>query len=740
MLTFQEVLQKAVTTHPGLDRERLTRAFSYAEKIHENQYRISGDPYISHVLEVVNILIDLKPDEDTLIACLLHGVPGTKGYNRKELKELFGEKVFFLVNALESLQKVKSRDESSEAENIRKLFVTMAQDVRVILIKMADRLHNMETLSFRPVQKQKQIAKETLDVYVPISARMSIYRLKGELEDWSFKYLHPRTYEHLKAELDEYLAERERTIEDSIRELKQLVRDNGFEAMVDGRVKNLYSIYRKLKVKSGSTLRDLYDVYAIRIVVPDKLNERGQMVTDHLYSLLGLIHARWRPLGHRFKDYVAVPKPNGYQSLHTAVVGLSPNSSYPTEIQIRTKKMHEEAEFGHASHWVYDETKKFSKDQERQEKAFKTNVDWIDALSYLQNDDGEIDIVDRLRLDVFHDRIFVMTPTGEVKDLPKGSTPVDFAYAVHTDVGHRCKLAKVNDAVVPLDYQLKNGEVVEIVLGKKQDPKPLWLSFAKTSGAKTKIRSFFRSQDKESIFRKGKELLNEELAKLGKPLLDESLTLFREYNSRRLSLREREGLIEEVGNRSVDATSLLKKVFGPRLRAQRTQRPLDKKRKNSIPTARSNAQIEGQISIAGETGLPYRLGNCCKPRKGLPIVAYVTRGHSMTIHLQRCKLLRDAREERILEATWGKPKIDQSYSVKIRLRAKDRVGLIRDIADVITSMNVNIRRFSETQREDDEIIFREVVVDVAGDSQLDQMMDRLERIRNVLEVKREEAR
>lgn len=739
MLTFQEVLKKAEENDPGLDRERFTRAFSYAEKVHENQYRISGDPYISHILAVANILIDLKPDEDTLVACLLHGVPATKGYDKKELKDLFGEKVFFLVNALESLQKVRSRDEGSEAENIRKLFVTMAQDVRVILIKMADRLHNMETLSFRPAFKQKQVAKETLDVYVPISARLSIYHLKGELEDWAFRYLHPRTYEHLKSELDEYLAEREQTVEDSMKELKQLLTENGIEATVEGRVKNLYSIYRKLKAKSRSTLRDIYDVYAIRIVVPDKFNARHQPVTDHLYSLLGLIHARWKPLGHRFKDYVAVPKPNGYQSLHTAVVGLSAKASYPTEIQLRTRQMHQQAEYGNASHWVYDESKKLSPRKEQQKKAFETNVDWIAALSQLQSDDGDADMIDRLRLDVFSDRIFVMTPTGEVKDLPKGSTPVDFAYSVHTDIGHRCKLAKVNDSVVPLDYKLKNGEVVEIVLGNKADPKPVWLSFAKTSGAKTKIRSYFRSQDKESIFRKGKETINEELAKLGKPMLDENLTLFREYNGRRLTLREREGLVEEVGNRSVDATTLLKKVFGPRLRSRRNPRPLGT-RSRSIPRSKNATSADGQISIAGEMGLPYRLGNCCKPRKGLPIVAYVTRGHTMTVHLQRCKLLRDAREERILEATWGKPKTDQIYSVKIRLRAKDRVGLIRDIADVITSMNVNIRRFSDLQKEDENVVFREVVVDVAGDTQLERMMDRLERIRNVLEVKRAEER
>lgn len=735
MLTFQEVLQKAVNNDPGLNRERVTRAFEYAEKVHENQYRISGDPYVSHLLAVTNILIDFKPDEDTIIAGLLHGIPSVEPYNRKQLKDTFGEKVHFLVNALENLQKVRSRDENTETENIRKLFVTMARDVRVILIKMADRLHNMETLSFRPVQKQKLIAKETLDVYVPISARLSIYCLKGELEDWAFRYLYPRQYEYLKVELDEYLAERERTIEDSIKELKQFLADHDIQATVDGRVKNLYSIYRKLKVKSRSTIRDLYDVYAIRVIVPDRFNDRQKIVTDHLYSLLGLIHARWKPLGHRFKDYVAVPKQNGYQSLHTAVVGLSVKSTHPTEIQIRTQKMHEESEYGIASHWIYDESKRSEKSVKAQgTNSFGTHANWLEALSDVSYGRETGDVIDRRQLDLFSDRIFVMTPTGEVKDLPKGSTPIDFAYAVHSDVGHRCRLAKVNDAVVSLDYQLKNGEVVEIVLGKKLDPKPLWLSYAKTTSAKSKIRTYFRSLDKDSIFRKGKEILNEELSKIGKPLLDENITIFRDYNNRRLTLREREGLVEEVGNRSVDAITLLKKVF--QMRSNRRQRPIGRSRTSSLPSGKNVKGEEGQICIAGEFGLPYRLGNCCKPRKGLPIFAYVTRSHTVTIHLQHCKLLRDVSGARILEANWGKLKAGQIYSVKIRLRAKDRVGLIRDIADVITSMNVNIQGFSDLQKEDEDIVFREIVVDVAGDDQLERMMDRLERIRNVLEVKR----
>jgi GTP diphosphokinase / guanosine-3',5'-bis(diphosphate) 3'-diphosphatase len=739
MLSFQALLKKAVKYNPELNRKRVSQAFEYASKLHENQYRVSGDSYVLHILSVTNILLDLRPDEDTIVASLLHGAPGVSSWNKKEMKELFGARVYFLVNAVESLRRVKSRDENTEAENIRKLFVTMAQDIRVILIKMAHRLDSMETLTFRSGTEQKQIARETLDVYVPISARLSIYSLKGKLEDLSFRFLYPRQYEHLKADLDDYLSQRKTTMEDSVNELRQFLKSHDIEAEVEGRVKNLYSIYRKLKIKSRSTLESIYDIYAVRVILPTKLNGRKEPMNDHLYTVLGLIHNRWKPLAHRFKDYVAVPKPNGYQSLHTAVVGLSSGSSQPTEIQIRTQQMHEEAEYGIASHWLYDAVKKESR-YAWERKALADNAEWFEALSVLQKSDGEDgDFIDKLKQDVFSDRIFVMTPTGEVKELPKGSTPVDFAYSVHTDLGHRCRLVKVNDMVVPLDYELKNGEVVEIVPGKKSEPKPLWLSFVKTSGAKTKIRAYFRSLDKESILRKGKDLLNEELSRMGKPHLDENLSIFREYNGRRLSLRDRVGLVEEVGNRSVEAVTLLKNVFGDRVGRARPHKPLVKTRANvSLPKGKRIGESDDQICIAGECDLPYRLAHCCNPRKGLPIVAYVTRGHSVTIHLQRCKLLRDACEDRILEATWGKDGSQQNYSVKLRLRAKDRTGLIRDIAEVITNMNINIRIFSDLEGEEDSegVVRREVIVDVAGDDQLDEMMDRLERVRNVLEVKR----
>ncbi|MBU0667690.1 RelA/SpoT family protein [Patescibacteria group bacterium] len=738
MITLEDILSKATDYNPGLNRERVVRAFKYVEKLHENQYRMSGDRHITHVLAVSDILLSLKPDEDTLIASFLHSAPNVAGYNPKEIKELFGDNVSFLVKSLEGLYKVKSHNHSTETESIRKLFVTLARDVRVVLIKMADRLQSMETLSFRSSVKQKQIARETMDVYVPIAARLSIYSLKGQLEDKSFKYLYPVQYEQLNTELDDYLSERESTIEDSIKELKQFLADQGITATVEGRVKNLYSIYRKLKIKSCSMLKDLFDVYAIRIIVPNKFNQRNEIVNDHLYGILGLIHSRWRPLGHRFRDYIAVPKPNGYRSLHTAVIGLSPRSSQPTEIQIRSRQMHEEAEYGIASHWLYDDSKKGGA-KGWNDKILDTRADWIKALSSNKTErEGGDDFIDALKLDVFNDRIFVMTPNGEVKDLPKGSTPIDFAYAIHSDLGHRCQLAKVNDTVVPLDYKLKNGEVVEIVFGNEHDPKPSWLSFVKSAEAKAKIRSFLRSSDKESSLNYGKERVNKELSRLGKPLLDDTLSILKVYNGRRLSLRDREGLVEEIGKGSVLVKSIIKKIFGERgiFRSRQSRAIKSPEVVFSLPDGKKNISAE-KVCVSGECDLPYRLANCCNPRAGLPIVAYVTRGRSVTIHLQSCKVLRDVDGDRILEASWGHRQSLRKYSVKIQLCAKDRVGLIRDIADVITSMNVNIGFFSDLRRVDD-VVEKEVFVDVAGEQQLVEIISRLERIRNVLEVKRAE--
>jgi len=748
MQTFEDFINKAVGVKPDLDSDRLRTAYDYADKINRERYRLSGDPYMSHVLSVLDILLSLNPDEDTLIAAMLHGYAKSGNSSADEIRELFGESVLFLVEAVESLKAIKSRDENTEAESLRGMFVTMAKDLRVLMIKLADRLHNMQTIEFQSAVKQKQVARETMDIYVPISARLGIYSIKSRLEDLSFKTLYPKQYNHVRDDLDEYVQEKEKVMDYMKNELELYLKSHKIDAKIEGRIKNLYSIYRKLKIKSQITLNDLHDVLAMRVILPNRKDAEGVEVSEHLYSVLGLIHRKWTPITHRFKDYVAVPKPNGYQSLHTAVFGLSSKASHATEIQLRTEKMHAEAEFGVASHWVYDDTKKIAArdkrniysvaELSRSAAPAKKYVEWINTVSRIQEDmKGGKDLIEALKIDVFSDRIFVMTPSGDVKDLPKGATPVDFAFAVHSDVGSRCQLAKVNGAVVPLSYSLKNGEVVEIITSNKIEPKSAWLAFVKTSHAKTKIRSYLRSLDKDKSFKDGKDILNKFLAKIGKSFLDDELSILRAYGGQKLSMKERVGLVEEVGIGAKLPAAVLRSVFGAEfsMRDRRARAVVKPAVKFSIPDRKNGNCRDDEIFIAGERGLPHRFANCCKPRVGTPIVGYITRDHSVTIHLQKCKHLKNSRENRIMEAKWGMECEKFRFPIKLNLVSRHRLGLIRDIAEVITKMDVNILSFSDAE-EKGEVFERKMVVEISDNSQLQEIMEKLNRIRNVIDVKR----
>ncbi len=748
MSQFEKILKKALILKPDLNKERLKEAYEYVSEVNKGRYRLSGDPYVTHVLSIIEILLTLNPDEDTLIAAMLHGISGADGVDMDDVRNRFGETVFYLISAMDSLKALKSGDENSQAESLRGMFVSMAKDLRVIMIKLADVLDNMQTVGYMSAEKQKQYARQTMEIYVPIAARLGIYSLKTKLEDLAFKTLYPKHYENVKADLDEFILERENAIDYMKKELGDFLAEHNIEAKIEGRVKNLYSIYRKLKIKSQTTLNDLHDVLAMRIILLTRYNESNKETYEHLYSVLGLIHSRWTPIAHRFKDYVAVSKPNGYQSLHTAVLGLSPNSSHTTEIQLRTDKMHMEAEYGVASHWIYDGFKKISGKNKKnmysvkalssENESSKKYVEWINVASKIQrNIKGGKDAVEALKIDVFTDRIFVMTPEGDVKDLPKGSTPIDFAYSVHTDIGHRCQLAKVNGSVVSLDYELQNGEVVEIVPGNQIAPKSAWLAFVKSAHAKSKIRSYLRSLDKEKSFKDGKDILNKYLAKIDKPYLDDDLSIFRVVGGQRLSMRERVSLVEEVGNGAKLSANVLRDVFGAEF-SMRERRARAIKKKNlrfALPKSKNLKASDDEVVIAGERGLPYRLANCCKPKVGQSITGYITRGHSITIHQRKCKHLRNASEDRIIEARWGSDKKKVKFSIKINLLSRGRVNLIRDIAEVITNMGVDILFFSDTKKVGD-VVSRDVILEVSDDLQLQTIMEKLNRVRNVIDVKR----
>lgn len=749
MLTIEKILDKSLKIDSSLNAERIRQAYDYAEKFHSGLQHATGNPLINHVLDVVDVLLTFHPRENSILAALLHSLPESPGYDPAEIKKLFGDDVAMLVSSLALLNRMKTVDQKSDVDSLRKMFLAMARDVRVVMVKLADRLNNMKMLESYPVGKRKAIARETLDIYVPIASRMGIYTVKTQLEDLCFRYLYPRQYEVIKGQMFEYKIRRGKNIDEIKNELKRFLDKHGIHAVVDGRIKNLYSIYKKLKLKSHSTLDEVFDIFAMRVIVPTRLDKDGVEQTDHLYAVLGLLHSKWKPVANRFKDYVAVPKSNGYQSLHTAVVGLSPLSSQATEIQIRSQRMHDEAEFGIASHWVYEDIKKSLKTTDKAvlgsalknpgDKVFGKYVSWLEALSTLQKDLGSgSEFMEALKLDVFNDRIFILTPNGEVKDLPLGATPVDFAYAIHTDVGHRCLLAKVNGAVVPLDYKLVSGQVVEIISGNKPNPKLHWLSFVKTTGARTKIKSYFRGLDKERSYREGKEIINKLLLRVRKPLLDDELTLFKEYGGKKIPLKDRITMVEEVGNGSVLATAVLKKALGGGV----SLRGIRKKNKSEdltdmiLPRTLKSAGGDGDgLHIAGQTGLPHKFAQCCKPVQGYPIVAYVTRGYAVSIHSANCKVLSDADQRRIVDASWSRENDLRRYPVKLQLKMNDRIGLIRDIAEAVSSFDVNIVDFG-SERVKGKDIYRDMVIEVTDNGQFIGVIEKLRRIRNVLAVEK----
>ncbi|MFA5352364.1 MAG: RelA/SpoT family protein, partial [Candidatus Gracilibacteria bacterium] len=491
---LKKILSVVGSYLPDANLERISEAYKFAEEKHAGQMRFSGEPYFIHPVAATMHLLSLKPDEDTIIACLLHDVIEDTDTDVEAIQKKFGKTVAQLCMDMEKLGTVRYQGQERQIENLRKMFVAMARDLRVIFIKLADRLHNMETLEFVRPDKQQRIAQETLQVYAPIAARLGIFEFKAKLEDLAFKVLHPEDYAKLKKELAGSIENQEAFVSKAKKELKNILQKEGIKVEVFGRVKHLYSIWRKMKLKNYPSLDELYDLFALRVITK---------TTAECYATLGIIHNHYTPLSRRFKDFIAVPKPNGYRSLHTTVIGLSRQS--PTEIQIRTQEMHEQAEYGAAAHWQYSAKKKSVKVDEEKLKWVKNLVELHEKMQ-----DNE-EFQENLTSDVLENRIFILTPHGDVFDLPEGATPIDFAYAVHTGVGNTAVGAKVNGKIVKLDEKLHNGEVVEIITRKDAKPNRFWLSFVKTSGAKSKIKAHFGQMDQGENLTLGKDLINAKL-------------------------------------------------------------------------------------------------------------------------------------------------------------------------------------------------------------------------------------
>lgn len=600
-------------------------------------------------------------DAVTIASSLLHDVVEDTSVSIEEIEKRFGPEIATLVDGVTKLSRLTGLSgEERQAENLRKMFIAMAKDVRVIFIKLADRLHNMRTLSYLPVEKQKVIAKETLDIFAPLAHRLGIWRIKWELEDLSFKYLEPEKYKEISRLVAKTRREREEQIEEAISIIKSNLDSLGIKGDIQGRPKHLYSIYMKMK-RDNLEFDQIYDLLGIRVIVE---------TTKDCYAVLGMIHSLWKPIPGRFKDYIAVPKSNMYQSLHTTVIG--PRGE-PLEIQIRTYEMHRVAEYGIAAHWRYKE--------EKTDQDFDMKLSWLRQLLEWQKDLRDAkDFLDQVKVDLFEDEVFVFTPKGDVVSLPKGSTPVDFAFRIHTEVGNRCVGAKVNGRIVPLDYKLNSGEIVEILTSKSASPSLDWLSFVVTNTAKNRIRQYFKRLQREENIVRGREILERELKRIQGDLLDKMRELDWVPLLEFFNLEDLEALFLAVGNGEITAPQI----------QQAIQKTSKEEKTAELPVVELPRRDEGLgVSVNGADNLLIRLARCCSPLPGDDIIGYITQGKGLTVHRKECVNVKNLPKEKLINVYWNANNIHK-FNARIDVYARDRVGLLKDILTEISNLGSNV--------------------------------------------------
>ncbi|HEY7737369.1 MAG TPA: bifunctional (p)ppGpp synthetase/guanosine-3',5'-bis(diphosphate) 3'-pyrophosphohydrolase [Candidatus Limnocylindrales bacterium] len=708
-LLRKQLLDAIVERSPQADVALVSGAFDLAVEAHLGQKRVSGEPYVTHPIASAQILAELGLDPTAISAALLHDVPEDTEYSLTDIEERFGAEVARLVDGVTKLSKFSTHShEQQQAENIRKMLLAMAEDIRVVLIKLADRLHNMRTLYALPPEKQQRIARQTMEIYAPLAERLGIWQIKWELEDLAFKALEPDRFRELAKLLDTRRRGRESYIDRAIAELRPRLAEAGIEADLQGRPKHLFSIWKKMQRKSAE-FGEIYDVYAIRILVDE--------VRDS-YAALGIVHALWRPIPGQFDDYIAVPKNNLYQSLHTAVIALD---GKPLEIQIRTHQMHQVSEVGIAAHWRYKEGTK-------SDREYDAKLAWLRQLMDWQRDVSDAtEFVEGIKLDIFQDQVFVFTPRGDIKDLPAGATPLDFAYRIHTDVGHRTIGAKINNRLVPLDYRLKNGDIVEIVTTKgEHGPSRDWLNLVRTSHAREKIRQWFKRKDRDENIVHGREALERELRRLARTSLsavgqDRLTEVARQYNFDAV-----DDFFAAVGYGAIGAQSVVMKL-GVVDDAQL-----------ALPTVAppQPPQRAGGVRVKGVGDLLVRFAKCCHPIPGDPIVGFITRGKGVTVHLRSCPTVVNEREvSRLIEVEWESAPA-QTYPIAIRVEAYDRTGLLNDITQVVAEAKVNIVAASVNVNPDHTAVVI-ATLQVASVAQLARVMGRIEQLKDVIAVQRD---
>lgn len=673
---FKHLIDTIHTYLPQAKCDDVTKAYNLAEEAHKDQRRVSGEPYILHPLAVAQILADMKIDTTTITASLLHDVVEDTSYTLEDIKKMFGKEVAFLVDGVTKLSRLNYRTkEDQQLNSMRKMFLAMAKDVRVVVIKLADRLHNMRTLRYMRSDKQKRIAQETLEIFAPLAHRLGIFNIKWELEDLSFRYLEPDKYYDLVDQMKQKRHVREEIVNEAIDVLKKALDEAHIHCEINGRPKHFYSIYKKMK-KDNRDLSQVYDLFAIRVIVDD--------VKD-CYGVLGIVHSLWKPLPYRFKDYIAMPKPNNYQSLHTTVIGTR---GQPVEIQIRTWEMHRIAEYGVAAHWRYKEG-----NQTANKDAFDEKMGWLRNLLEWQDTSNPKEFVNALKLDAFSDEVFVFSPRGDVIDLPQGSIPIDFAYRIHTDVGHRCVGAKINGKIVPLDYKLKNGDIVEIITSKVGKPSLDWLNIVGSSESRSKIRSWFKKENREENIAKGLDALERECKRLGHDWKALNVGGRLGRVAKQMNAGSEDDLVAAVGYGGFAVNTVFIKLL--ELHKKDLQKQEEKTNSlaalEKLKTKKPVKHNGTGILVKGEPGLLVRLAKCCSPVPGDPIIGFITRGRGVSVHRADCPNVTHGQNDvdRLIDVEWDYDG-NERFEVNMEIVAYDRTGIMAEIMATLAEMKISI--------------------------------------------------
>lgn len=728
VLTAQQVIDKAREYLSAEHIQFIERAYEYAENAHKEQYRKSGEPYIIHPIQVAGILVDLEMDPSTIAGGFLHDVVEDTDVTLEDLKEHFNEEVAMLVDGVTKLGKIKYKSqEEQQAENHRKMFVAMAQDIRVILIKLADRLHNMRTLKHLPQEKQRRISNETLEIFAPLAHRLGISKIKWELEDTALRYLNPQQYYRIVNLMKRKRAEREEYLDEVVNEVKDRVSEVNIKAEFSGRPKHIYSIYRKM-VMQNKQFNEIYDLLAVRILV-DSIKD--------CYAVLGIIHTCWKPMPGRFKDYIAMPKPNMYQSLHTTVIGPKGD---PLEVQIRTVEMHEIAEYGIAAHWAYKEGKESAESTE--EAVFQKKLSWFREILEFQNESTDAEeFMESLKIDLFFDMVFVFTPKGDVIELPSGSVPIDFSYRIHSEIGNKTIGAKVNGKMVTLDHKLKTGDIIEILTSKHSyGPSQDWVKLAQTSQAKHKIRQFFKKQRREENVEKGRELVEKEIKNLEFDVKDILTAENLQKVADKFNFSNEEDMYAAVGYNGITALQVANRLT----EKERKQRDQEEQEKTVQEVSVESKPYHGKkreagVRVKGIDNLLVRLSKCCNPVPGDSIVGFITKGRGVSVHRDDCPNVKTGEaQERLIPVEWEHEQPARNrkeYNVEIEILGYDRRGLLNEVLQAVNETKTNISSVSG-KSDRNKVATIHMAIFIQNINHLHKVVERIKQIKDIYSVRR----